>query len=187
MEKPTEQLRKVLALSEDLRKKGFQPVLVGGIALVILGSQRITKDFDFLVSFQGRSVDELVGVLYRHGFELVTKLNENGEVTRTVDDPRVAAIKLKSDLPKSLFFFDWKIRLKVDLLLDFPLPVGEIALRAIKVKIQSRSLRVASPEDLLRLKELAYSDRHSAADAQDLEFLRRLLQREKGASSRRRT
>jgi hypothetical protein len=30
-------------------------------------------------------------------------------------------------------------------------------------------------EDPLRLKEIAYADRKSAADAQDLEFLRNLL------------
>lgn len=33
-------------------------------------------------------------------------------------------------------------------------------------------LRVAAPKDLLKLKEIAYADRKSAADAQDLEFLR---------------
>lgn len=170
-----ELIEKVAALSEELARKGFRPVLVGGIALVILGSQRVTKDFDFLVSLQGLPVDDLVEVFYKHGFELVTKFNRQGEVARTVENPKVAAIKLKSDLPQSLFFFDWKTRLKVDLLLDFPLPAREVALRANKIKIRSRSLRIASAEDLLRLKELAYAARRSAADAQDVEFLRRLL------------
>ena len=172
-------LEEVVLLSEALEKKGFHPVLVGGIALVILGSQRITKDFDFLVSMEGLSAENIVEVFYKHGFELVTKFNEQGEVVRTVDDQSVAAIKLKSDLPHSLFFFDWKTRLKVDLLLDFPLPAKDLALRATKVKIKSRTLRVASPEDLLRLKELAYADRRAAADAQDLEFLNRLLKTQK--------
>ncbi len=165
-------LEKVVALSEALEKKGFQPVLVGGIALVILGSQRVTKDFDFLVSLQDLAVDDLVGIFYKHGFELVTKFNKEGEVLRTVDNPRVAAIKLKSDLPPSLFFFDWKTRLKVDVLLDFPLLAKDVASRATKVKIRSRALRVASQQDLLRLKEIAYAARHSAADAQDLAFLK---------------
>lgn len=170
-------LEKVLALAEALERKGFQPVLVGGIALVILGSQRVTKDFDFLVSLQDLVVDDLVEVFYKHGFELVTKFNKQGEVLRTVDNQKVAAIKLKSDLPQSLFFFDWKTRLKVDLLLDFPLAAKDVAGRATKVKIRSHSLRVASPKDLLRLKEIAYADRHSAADAQDLEFLRKVGKR----------
>ena len=91
---------------------------------------------------------------------------------RTIDNPRVAAIKLKEDLPDSLFFFNWKTRLRVDLLLDFPLPASDILTRATRLKIPPGSLWVASVEDLLRLKELAYADRHSASDAQDLEFLK---------------
>ena len=168
-------LEKIASLSEALEKKGFQPVLVGGIALGILGSQRVTKDFDFLVSLQDVSVDDMVEIFYKHGFELVTKCSKEREVLRTVDNPRVAAIKLKSDLPDSLFFFDWKTRLKVDLLLDFPLAAKEVAGRANRVKIKSRSLRVASREDLLRMKEMAYKDRRSASDAQDLEFLRKQM------------
>ncbi len=168
-------LEKVAALAKGLEGKGFQPVLVGGIALVILGSQRVTKDFNFLISLQDRAAEEIADVFYRHGFELVTKFNQHREVMRTVDSLKVAAIKLKSDLPQSLFFYDWDSKLKVDLLLDFPLPGKEIAQRANKVKIGSHSLRIASTEDLIRLKEIAYSDRKSASDAQDLEFLRRLL------------
>jgi hypothetical protein len=168
-------LLKAVSLSEALEKRGFLPVLIGGIALVILGSQRVTKDFDFLISRQELSVDDLVEVFYKYDLKLVTKFNKQGEVLRTVDKPRVAAIKLKSDLPDSLFFFDWKTRLKVDLLLDFPVPAREVDSRAIRIKIKSHSLRVAAPEDLLHLKELAYADRRSAADAQDIEFLRTLL------------
>lgn len=175
-------LEKVLALSEALEEKGFRPVLVGGIALVILGSQRVTKDFDFLVSLQDLGVDDLTAIFYKHGFALVTKFNKQGEILRTIDNRRVAAIKLKSDLPQSLFFFDWKTRLKVDLLLDFPLLAKDIVGRATKVKIKSRSLRIASPEDLLRLKEIAYAARHSAADADDLAFLKA---RRKGSRSSR--
>ena len=164
----------LVALCEAFEKKGIQPILVGGIALVILGSQRVTKDIDFLVSQQGLSTDALVEAFYKNGFELVTKFNKDGEVQRTVDNRRVAAIKLRSDLPPSLFFFNWEIRLKVDILLDFPLPAQEIAHRATKIKIKSRLLRIASIEDLIRMKELAYADRHSAADATDLEFLKKL-------------
>ncbi|HEX5035666.1 MAG TPA: nucleotidyl transferase AbiEii/AbiGii toxin family protein [bacterium] len=164
-------------MAEDLEIKGFQPVLVGGIALVILGSQRVTKDFDFLISIQDTPVEEVAGVFYEHGFELVTKFNQNREVVRTVDSAKVAAIKLKSELPQSLFFYDWGNKLKVDLLLDFPLSGADIARRANKVKIGSRSLRVASAEDLLRLKEIAYADRGSASDTQDIEFLKRLLKK----------
>lgn len=171
----TDILDKMLKVSDALEKKGIRHVLVGGVALLALGSLRFTKDVDFLVSPKDFPADDLVEVFYKHGFELVTKFNARHEVLRTVDNPRIAALKLKSDLPDSIFFFDWDTRLKIDLLLDFPVSAQEVIGRSSKIKIKSRSIRIASPEDLLRMKELAYADRHSAADAQDLEFLKRLL------------
>jgi hypothetical protein len=144
------------------------------MALVVLGSQRITKDFDLLVSSSELSTD-LVERIYREGYELVTRLNKAGEVKRTADNPKVAAARLKMEKPRSVFFYDWETGLRVDLLLEFPLPGRDIAERAAKMGKKPRTLRVAAPEDLLRLKEIAYADRKSASDAQDLEFLRNLL------------
>lgn len=174
MANKSDHLEQVLALVTELEKKGFQPVLIGGIALAILGSQRVTKDFDFLISRFDLAVEDLMDVFYKHGLELATKLNKQGEIIRTIDNPRVAAIKLKEDIPDSLFFFDWKTRLRIDLLLDFPLPAQEVALRAKKVKVRSHSLWIASQDDLIRLKEIAFADRKSPNDAQDLAFLKAL-------------
>jgi len=167
-------LKELFPLLRTLEERGLHPVLVGGMALVVLGSQRVTKDFDLLVSAARLSRD-LVGVIYKRGYELVTKLNKAGEVERTIDNPAVATARLKLDQPRSVFFYNWKTGLRVDLLLDFPLATRDIADRAAKIGKGPRALRVASPEDLLRLKEVAYADRKLAADAQDLEFLRNLL------------
>lgn len=170
-------LRTVGGLAGALDAQGFEPVLVGGMALVLLGSQRVTRDFDLLVSTQGPPTEALVRLLYRHRLELVTKFTPAGEVRRTVDNVRIAVAKLKMEKPRSLFFSNLKTGLRVDLLLDFPLPAHRVAQRAEKVKVGSGSLRVASPADLMQLKEIAYADRRSASDAQDLEFLRRKVQK----------
>jgi hypothetical protein len=167
-------LRAVGLLAGALDKQGFEPVLVGGMALVLMGSQRVTRDFDLLVSTQGAPTEELVRLMYRHRLELVTKFTPAGEVQRTVDNVRVAAAKLKPERPQSLFFCNPRTGLRVDLLLDFPLPAHQVAQRAEKVKLGSTGIRVASPEDLMQLKEIAFADRRSASDAQDLEFLRRM-------------
>jgi hypothetical protein len=174
MARDADPLKEIFPLLSALEDEGLLPVLVGGMALVVLGSQRVTKDFDFLVSSADLSRD-LVGMIYRQGYELVTKFNKAGEVERTIDNPRVADARLKLDKPQSVFFYNWKTGLRVDLLLNFPLPTRDIADRAATIGKKPRTLRVAAPEDLLRLKEIAYADRKSAADAQDLEFLRNLL------------
>ncbi len=169
-------LRTVGLLAGALDAQGFEPVLVGGMALVLLGSQRVTRDFDLLVSMQGPATEELVRLMYRHRLELVTKFSPAGEVQRSVDNVRIAVAKLKKETPRSLCFCNPKTGLRVDLLLDFPLPAHRVALRAEKVKVGSGGLRVASPEDLMQLKEIAYADRRSASDVQDLEFLRMRVQ-----------
>jgi hypothetical protein len=174
MARDLDPLEEIFPLLSALEERGLLPVLVGGMALVVLGSQRVTKDFDLLVSSTDLSGD-LVGVIYRKGFQLVTKLNKAGEVQRTIDNPTVAGARLRVDKPRSVFFYNWKTGLRVDLLLDFPLPTRDIAERAAKIGKKPRTLRVATPKDLLHLKEIAYADRKSAADAQDLEFLRNLL------------
>lgn len=164
-------LETIGSLIAELEIQGVQPVLVGGMALVILGSQRVTNDFDFLVSLQETNLENIVNIFYRRGFELVSKLNKEGEVVRTLSNRKIAAIRLKLDAPLSAYFFNRKTGLKIDLLFDFPLKAAEIAARATRIKIKSHSIRVASYEDLLRLKEIAYANRQGAADAQDLEFL----------------
>lgn len=174
MARSADPLTELFPLLSALEEQGLQPVLVGGMALVVLGSQRITKDFDLLVSTSELSTD-LVERIYREGYELITRFNKAGEVQRSVDNPKVAAARLKLEKPRSVFFYDWKTGLRVDLLLDFPLPTRDIAERAAKMGKKPRTLRVAAPEDLLRLKEIAYADRKLASDAQDLEFLRKLL------------
>jgi len=177
MARDADPLKEIFPLLDALEEKGLQPVLVGGMALVVLGSQRVTKDFDLLVSSTDLSRD-LVSAIYRQGYELVTKFTKAGEVERTIDNPTVALARLQMDKPRSVFFYNWESRLRVDLLLDFPLPTRDIAGRAAKIGKKPRTLRVAAPEDLLRLKEISYADRKSAADAQDLEFLRKLLKKE---------
>jgi hypothetical protein len=173
----------VESLAEALEAGGFEPVLVGGMALVVLGSRRVTRDFDFLVTTGGAPLGEIVRVMYRHRLELVTKLNKAGEAIRTVDQARVAAAKVETDPPQILFFYDGRTGLKVDLLIDHPLPAHAVARRAIPVRLASRRIPVASPEDLLRMNEIASTKRTSASDAQDLQFLRALLSDRRGSPS----
>ncbi len=162
------------SLTKDLRENYLEPTLVGGMALILLGSQRVTYDFDFLISIQNLLAETIIDIFYKHGFELVSKLNERREIVRTINNPRIAAARIKLDEPSSIYFYNHKTELKIDLLLDFPFPAKEVAERSHAVKIRSHTFRVACREDLIRMKEIAYKDRKLASDAQDLEFLRAL-------------
>jgi hypothetical protein len=168
---PGTYLEDVGAVTNGLSGLGLTPVLVGGMALVILGSQRVTRDFDFVIAAPGDRLEDVIDILYERGLELVSCLNDDGEVASTIVNRRNARVRLKLDAPSSVYFFNPKTGLRIDLLFDFPIAASELAQGATKTTVQSQALRVASERDLLRLKRIAAAGRSSPGDAQDIAFL----------------
>jgi len=164
-------LDEVANLVDSLTELGLEPILVGGMAMVVLGSRRVTRDFDFVISQPGERLKRLVEIFYDRGLELASRVNRAGDVVATIDNPRVAATRLRLDGPASAYFVNPETRLRVDLLFDFPLPAAELAKGARRTRIRSRALRIASEDDLLRLKKIARSKRSAPGDAEDVAFL----------------
>lgn len=162
---------RVGAISRTLTDIGVQPILVGGMALVMMGSRRVTGDFDFVIEQPGERLQSVVDVFYEHELELTSRLNADGDVTATIDNPRVAAIRLRLDKPDSAFFFDRRTGLRVDVLFDFPTPARTLAEQATPLKVRSHVFTVASEDDLLQLKRIARAKRDYPGDAQDIAFL----------------
>jgi hypothetical protein len=156
---------------QGLRDLGLEPVLVGGMALVILGSHRVTRDFDFVVATPGDRLAATLDLLYDRGLQLASRLNDAGDIVTTIADRKVAAIRLRADKPASAFFYDSATQLRIDLLFDFPVPAAELSTRATRRKIRSHVFRVASEPDLLRLKKIARKARSAPGDAEDIMFL----------------
>jgi hypothetical protein len=150
---------------------GLDPILVGGMALVTIGSRRVTRDFDFVIPAPGDRLAALVEVLYDQGLELAARVNEAGDITATIDNRRVANIRLRLDKPSSAYFTHPKTGLRVDLLFDFPVPASQLAARATRITVRSLGFLVASEDDLLNLKRIAHARRVSPGDAEDIAFL----------------
>jgi hypothetical protein len=175
---PPDLLDEVIAVIKRVHDLGLRPVLVGGMALVIRGSQRVTRDFDVVVAQPGPDLKSLVGVLYDHRLELAARVTPQQEIIATISNRRVALARLKLDQPSSAFFFNTRTGLRVDLLFDYPLPAKELAGRATRMKVRSHVLLVACTEDLLQLKRIASSRRSAPGDAEDIAFLEQLLREE---------
>jgi hypothetical protein len=158
-------------LVDDLTQLGYEPTLVGGMALVVHGSPRVTKDFDFLVVEEAREQKDLIQTFYRQRFELASRTDEHGNIVRTLASAAIASARLRIDQPKSAYFYRRDLGLRVDLLFDFPIPAHEVRARSTRNKIRSHVFHIASREDLIRMKEIAAGERRVASDAQDLEFL----------------
>lgn len=156
---------------EALAALGFAPVLVGGMALVTLGSRRVTRDFDFVVAAPGSRLQELVDAFYDRGLELASRVNADGDVVASIDNRRVATTRLRIDAPASAHFVNRSSGFRIDLLFDYPEPASALAASARTLKIRSRTFTVASEPDLLRLKRIARDRRSSPGHAEDIAFL----------------
>lgn len=154
-----------------LTRLGLEPILVGGMALVTLGSRRVTRDFDFVIPAPGDRLEALVDVFYDRGLELAARVNDSGDITATIDNRRVATIRLRLDAPSSAYFSHPKTGLRLDLLFDFPVPASHLAARATRITVRSQGLLVASEDDLLNLKRIALAHRASPGDVEDIAFL----------------
>ena len=75
---PVDHLDTVGEVVEELRALGLEPVLVGGMALVVLGSRRVTRDFDFVIAHPGDRLASTIDLFYDRGLELVSRLNDVG-------------------------------------------------------------------------------------------------------------
>ena len=75
MTEPTAHLDAVGSVVEALAELALEPVLVGGMALVVLGSRRVTRHFDFLIARPGEALDALVDAFYDRGFELASRVS----------------------------------------------------------------------------------------------------------------
>lgn len=113
----------------------------------------------------------MIEIFYDRGLELVSGLNDRGEVISTIATRKVAAIRLRLDAPTSAYFFDAETGLRVDLLFDFPIPAAKLAEHATRTKIRAHVFAVASEHDLLRLKKIAKAKRSAPGDAEDIAFL----------------
>ncbi|EKD51873.1 MAG: hypothetical protein ACD_62C00169G0016 [uncultured bacterium] len=159
----------------DLVVQGWRPVMIGGLALVILGSERVTRDVDFVIKNPRHRIDEFVKTFYKKGFVLASQINDRGQIIKTFKTKQEAIHHLKINKPTSAFFYNSKTGLKIDLLFDFPISASKLLKEAIKLKIDSKTFWIASPTHLFQLKQLAVTSRGDSRDKQDLEFLKKLL------------
>jgi hypothetical protein len=141
------------------------------MALVVLGSRRVTRDFDFVIPQPGERLVRMVNALYDRGLELASRLNDDGDVVATIGNRKVAAARLRLDAPSSVYFFAARTGLRVDLLFDFPISAATLAAGATQTTIRSCTFHIASERDLLRLKKIARAHRSSPGDAEDIAFL----------------
>jgi len=160
----------IAAAVATLKAGGVEPILVGGVALNLHGSPRVTRDVDFVVN-RDTAWENVLAALYKSGFCLITRLNDDGSARRFVREESIARLKVRAENPDSLFFWQPEERFRLDVLVDFPMPASEIRRRAAATEIAGVTVFVAAREDLKIMKARAIADRNKSGDREDYLFL----------------
>lgn len=143
-------------------------VVVGGVAVVLQGYARLTADIDLVIDLDESNVRRTIDALTARGLRPVLPVN-----ALDFADPAKRAEWIET---KNLQVFSMRDErnplLTVDLFAREPIPFEELWSRADSVTLAGRTIRVASIEDLIRMKRAAARPQDSA-DIVELETIAR--------------
>ncbi|UCB57165.1 MAG: hypothetical protein JSV30_00825 [Candidatus Omnitrophota bacterium] len=147
------------------QKQKVKYVLVGGIAVNLLGAMRSTADLDILVEMSDNNLRKTVKILKRQGYY----------VKQPVDPISIAIREIREDWIKNkhmkAFNFYKEDELKeVDIIIESPVSFKEARNSAIRIKAGDLTLPVISIDKLIKMKSKAAR----LVDKLDIEELKKI-------------
>ena len=149
-----------------LNEHDIRYVVVGGIAVILHGSPRLTADLDIIVDLEPLNARRAIEVLQRAGFV--------GEIpidVRHFADESIRRTWITEKNMKALSLHDGQSPPTViDILAESPITFEDLYQRAKVVSLESMTLRIASIPDLIALKRVA----GRPEDLRDIEELEKI-------------
>ncbi|MFH1441069.1 MAG: hypothetical protein ABIH18_03380 [Candidatus Omnitrophota bacterium] len=147
------------------QKQKVKYIIVGGIAVNLLGSMRSTADLDILVEMSDDNLKKIVKIMSKYGYR----------VKQPVDPVKIADKKTREDWIKNknmkAFNFYKKDELKeVDIIIESPVSFGQAGEDPVRIKIGNLILPVISINKLIKMKEKA----GRTIDKLDIEELKKI-------------
>jgi hypothetical protein len=173
---------------ELLVKNGISYVVIGGVALRLYNSPRVTNDIDIAV--RTLDVDSIISLMYSHSYFLVTDVGD--DFIAVAPNPEEASGWIEKTKCGSISFFavtrkpetsrvpmeSIDISSQVDFLFELGIPIARLRKNAKTISLKEFEFPVASIDDLIVLKEQRRDK--SETDEQDIRFLKNLLEKKPG-------
>ncbi|MFA9462465.1 hypothetical protein [Thiohalorhabdus methylotrophus] len=154
---------------EALNAAGVRYVVVGGLATVLHGLDRLTADIDLVVDLEPDNARRAVETLLAQGFQAGAPVDPQGFA-----DPDQRRDWIEREGLTVFSFWDASGNSPtVDLFVESPLPFGGMWERARDVELPDGRCHLAAIEDLIALKEATGRD----SDQEDARRLREIQQR----------
>ncbi len=130
------------------QKQKVKYVLVGGIAVNLLGAMRSTADLDILVDMSDENIRKVVKILKRYGYR----------VKRPVDPLKLVDEKtrknwIKNKHMKAFNFYKEGQLQEVDIIIDSPVSYKQAQKDIVHIEIDSLTLPVISINKLIKMKK----------------------------------
>ena len=130
------------------QKQKVKYVLVGGIAVNLLGSLRSTADLDILVEMSDNNLKKIVNIMKKYGYR----------VKQPVDPIKIADKKtrenwIKNKNMKAFNFYKQDELKEVDIIIESPVSFEEARKKPVRIKIDDLILPVISINNLIKMKK----------------------------------
>jgi len=143
------------SIFECLNGAGVRYVVVGGVAVVLRGVDRITADVDLVVELTQGNALAAIEALLAAGFQAKIPADPRGFA-----DPAIRRSWIDNKGMQVMSFWDPSgERPDVDLFVDYPLDFESLYTGSDDVALQRTHCRIASTEHLIRMKQAAGRDK----------------------------
>ena len=134
---------------KDFQKQKVKYILVGGIAVNLLGSMRSTADLDILVEMTNENLEKIVKILKKKGYR----------VKQPVDPMKIAEEKTREDWiknkhMKAFNFYKENDLKEVDIIIDSPVSFNQAIKTAKNLKVGAKMFPVISIDNLVKMKKI---------------------------------
>ncbi|MFH1847693.1 MAG: nucleotidyltransferase family protein [Candidatus Omnitrophota bacterium] len=132
----------------EFQRQKVRYVLVGGIAVNLLGSLRSTADLDILVEMSDNNLAKIVKILKKHGYSTKQPVDPMGIADRETREDWIKNKHMKA------FDFHKANELKeVDIIIEAPVSFEKARKNAIRMRVGNITLPVICIDDLIKMKK----------------------------------
>ena len=149
----------------EFQKQRVKYVIVGGIAINLLGFLRSTADMDILAEMSNENLRKVVGILKKKGYHVKQPVDPMG-----IADEKIRHDWIHNKHMKAFNFYKEDELKEVDIIIESPVSFVEAKRTALRIKIDDIVLPVISIDGLIRMKK----NTGRSADKLDIVELKRI-------------
>ncbi len=156
---------------KEFQKQKVKYVIVGGLAVNLLGSSRNTFDLDILVEMSDSNLTKVVNILKGQGYKVKQPVDPIG-----IADKKTREDWIENKHMKAFNFYKENDLKEVDIIIETPVSYAEAKNKIIIIKCGNLILPIISIDHLIRMKKKANRD-VDRLDIRELKILKKLRER----------